>query len=70
MCIVGVSGNESMFSPPGEGRFVDVEARRGFPFCQHSAISQSVIARAQAIAMDEIRDPQGREAGLVAAGAR
>jgi hypothetical protein len=60
-------GDESMFSPPGEGRFVDVEARSGFPFCQHSEISQSVIARAQAVALDEIRDPQGREAGIVAA---
>jgi len=44
-----------MFSPPGEGRFVDVEARGGFPFCQHSAISQAVIARAQVVAIDQIR---------------
>jgi hypothetical protein len=50
--------------PPGEGRFVDVGARSRFPFCEHSAISQSVIARAQAVAMDEIRDPQGRESGF------
>jgi hypothetical protein len=56
--IVGVPGDESMFTPPGEGRFVDIEARGRFLFCQHSAISQSVIARAQAVAMDEIRDPR------------
>ena len=60
--------DESMFSPPGEGGFVDVETLSRFPFCHHSAISQSVIARAQAVAMDEIRDPQGREAGITAAG--
>jgi hypothetical protein len=59
-----------MFSPPEEGRFVDIEARSRFPFCQHSAISQSVIARAQAVALDEIRDLQGCEAGIVAATAR
>ena len=52
--IVGMPDDESMFSPPGEGRFVDVETLSRFPFCQHSAISQSVIARAQAVAMDEI----------------
>jgi hypothetical protein len=52
--IVGMASDESMFSPPEEGRFVDVEARSRFPFCQHSAISQSVIARAQAVALDEI----------------
>ena len=63
-------GDESMFSPPGEGRFVDIETRSRFPFCQHSAISQSVIARAQAVAMDEIRDQQGSEAGIVAAAPR
>ena len=56
-----------MFSPSGEGRLVDVEARRGFPFCQHSAISQSVIPRAQAVAFFELRNPQSREAGIVAA---
>src|SRR4029077_19222460 len=60
-------GNESMFSPPEESRFVNVKTRSGFSFCQHSAISQSVIPRAQAVALDEIRDPQGREAGIVAA---
>ena len=67
MRIVGMLGDESVFSPPGEGRFVDVEARSGFPFCQHSAILQSVIARAQAVAMDKIRDPQSRKAGIMAA---
>lgn len=41
-----------MFSPTGEGRFVDVEARGSFPFCQHSAIPQSVIARAQVVALN------------------
>ena len=62
--------DEPVFGPPGESRFVDVEARRGFLFCQHSAISQSVIARTQAVVMDEIGDPQGREAGIVAAAPR
>lgn len=56
MRIVGMPGDESMLSPPGESRFVDVEARSRFSFCQHSEISQSVIARAQAIPMDEIGD--------------
>jgi len=46
---------------------VNVETGSRFTFCQHSVISQSVIARAQAVALDEIRDPQGREASLVAA---
>lgn len=63
--IAGMSGDESI-RPTWRGRFVDVEARGGFPFCQHSAITQSVIARAQAAALDE-SDPQGREAGIVAA---
>ena len=70
MRIVGMPGDESMFSPPGEGRFVDVEARGRFPFCEHSAISQSVVARAQAVAMDEIGDQQGCEAGIVATAPR
>ena len=39
MSIVGMASDKSMFSPPEEGRFVDVEARSRFPFCQHSAIS-------------------------------
>src|SRR5260370_28816257 len=60
-------GNESMFRPSEEGRLVNVETRGCFSFCQHSAIWQSVIARAQAVALDEIRDPQGGEAGIVAA---
>ncbi len=49
---------------------MDVEACRGFPFCQHSAISQTVIARAQAVPMDEIGDQQGCEAGIAAAAPR
>ena len=68
--IVGVLGDESMFGPSGEGRFVDIEPRSRFLLCQHSAISQPVIARAQLVAMGEIGNPQGREAGLVTAGAR
>ena len=68
--IVGMPGNESMFSPPGESRFVDVEAHRGFAFCQHSAISQSIIARAQTVPMGKIRYPQSGEASIVAAAPR
>ena len=68
--VVGMPGDEAVFGPPGEGRFVDIEARSRFPFCQHSAIAKSIIARAEAVAVDEIGDPQGREAGIVAAAPR
>jgi len=33
-------------------------------------VSQSIIARSQAVAMDEIGNPQGGEAGIVAAAPR
>ena len=65
-----MAGDEAMLGPSGEGVFVDVETRSRFLFCQHSAISQSVIARAQPVVVDEIGDPQGREAGIVAAAPR
>lgn len=65
--IVGMPSDESMFDPPGQGRFVDIEARSRFPFAQHSAISQSIVARTESVAMDEIGNPQGSEAVIAAA---
>ena len=68
--VVGVAGDEAMFGPSGDCVFVDIETRGRFLFCQHSALSQPVVARAQLVFVDEIGNAQGREAGVVAAASR
>ena len=66
MPIVGVAGDEAMFSPPGDGVLVDIETRGRFLFCQHSTFPQAVIARAQLVLMNEIGNSQGSETGVMA----
>lgn len=49
MRTVGVPDDESMLGPPGEGRFVDVEARSCFLFGEHSAVSEPIVTRTERV---------------------
>jgi len=68
--VVGMAGDEAILGPPGEGLLMNVETRRRFLFRQHSSLPQAIMARSKLILVDEIGDPQRREAGILATAAR
>ncbi len=69
MPVVGMAGDEAIIGPSGDGLLVNVETRGRFPLCQHSAVPQTVVARAQLVLVDEVSNSQGCETGVVATAA-
>ena len=70
VAVIGMTGDEAVLGPSGDGVLVDIETRGRFLFCQHSPFAQAVVARAQLVLVDEIGDPPGREARIITAAAR
>ncbi len=64
MGIVGVPADQPAFSPADDCCLVNTKALCRFIFRQHSAFAKSIIARAEIVFVDEIRNAQGIEASI------